>query len=298
MYRGPALCCSPMQFYRPPILLLLLFCTAFFACDGSDEKTDASFYGAACTPDRPCPAGAECGYSGFCVDLGGRGGAESCGQLYECFSNCTDDACFVSCIGASTPAGIERYEGWVTCVQENECVDDNGYLVAECVTGPCEDAYIGCFGALPPGPMGGASCGELLQCLNQCDPAVPECGTECVVDSTPEAVDLLVAAVDCLDAAECMPGDGACQDEACGAEIRACVDDGLGYGSLTCDAIMECVFSCTDVECGQRCIVNGDEEALSLWRDFAACAGTARCNSRSSCFAVCPQQTQACAADR
>ncbi len=287
-----------MMFLRLSASILLTLAWASYACVHSEETSETSFYGAPCGPEQPCPATAECGYSGFCVDLGGLDGAEACGQLYDCLTTCNDDTCIFACVAASTPAGIERYEGWTTCVRDNDCVDESGYLVPECVTGPCQAPYEACFGPLPPGPSGEASCGELLQCLNQCDPEEPACGTDCVVGSTPEAVDLLVAAVDCLEAAECMPGDGACQDEACGDEIRACVDDGLGFGSLTCDAIMECVFSCTDVDCAQRCISNGDEEALGLWRDFAGCAGGARCNSRSSCFAVCPRETQACAADR
>ena len=287
-----------MKFFPFAILSFVVLASVPMGCDDTESGTETSFYGDPCGPERPCPEGAECGYTGFCVDLGGRDGTEACGTLYDCMANCSDDVCIYGCVRASTPAGIERYEGWLTCVQDNDCVDENGFLVAECVTGPCEEAYVSCFGALPLGPSGDASCGELLQCLNQCDAEAPECGNDCVIDATPEAVDLLVAAVDCLSAAECMPGDGACQEEACGSEISACVDDGLGYGSLGCDAVMECVFSCTDVDCAQRCIVNGDEEALELWRDFAGCAGPARCNSRSSCFAVCPQQSQACAADR
>jgi hypothetical protein len=277
--------------------LTVVLSVALCGCDDGAESTN-TFYGPPCSDAQPCPEGSVCGHTGYCVSLQDRRADAACTSLAECLFACEDDACVTGCVRGTTPAGIDRYEALIMCIEDNECVNADGHLDAECVTGPCAGTYEGCFGALPPHPEGDASCGELIDCLSSCPAEDPECGGACVTASSPEAMELYVAAIDCLTATECMPGDAICQNEACGEEIRACVDDGLGFGSLSCDAVMECVFSCGDPECGQRCILNADAEGLAFWREFASCAGAARCNSRSTCFAVCPQQTQACAADR
>ncbi len=149
----------------------------------------------------------------------------TCPELNECLGACGDDeACIEQCREGSEADAVEAIDAALACVEENECRRDDGSVDQGCLDENCTDEVEACFGP-PPEPQGDGTCGELNQCLSLCGGA-RDCQVACIEDSAQASFDLLVAASECVRDSGCEPDEAQCINEACGDEIRACVDDG------------------------------------------------------------------------
>lgn len=286
---------------RSAHLPALLTALALFACDDpGDDPGDTG-------PPRlcqlvGCPEGQFCLDSGECVTrVEVEQAGERCVALAECLGPCLDQPCVDACARLAGPVAIDRYNALGQCLQFNDCLYPTGGFDPACLEEHCADEHAGCPFPLPAAPQGQARCGDFAGCLAGCpfDPpeAEQQCLDDCVRDASPAAYALYLEAIQCV-VSQCPDGDPICQDEACGAEIDACFGQGLGTGSLPCDDVMECVFSCPDDACYERCEVDASPEAFALWRAFVDCAAPAGCGSYDACLVACPQEARACENDR
>ncbi len=244
-----------------------------------------------------CPPGEFCQSNGRCATADQMAaGVQACTALSSCLGQCPDQLCIEQCLLESSDEGYRRYVDIVDCLDIGGCFTEQG-VDEDCMFDACAPEYVGCFGELPPRPQGRAPCGAFVRCINDCpvEPAEDEeaCIDACVTDASPAAFERYVAAVDCVQR-ECAGEPPTCQEERCGDILDACFDHGLGTGVLTCDEVLECVFSCPDSDCYARCEQDASAEGLSLWRDFVDCAVSTGCGSIDRCLVTCPTETRAC----
>lgn len=243
--------------------------------------------GLVCRPDGRCASPEEIG-----------GGAAACSALVDCTAACPTQTCVNACFANASGEAVARYDSIASCLSDNGCFNEEGQLDEACLRASCEPEYEACFGRLPARPEGTGRCGRFVRCINSCPFDPPEasqaCVDSCVETTSAEGFDLYLAAVDCIGMSGCEPGDGACQEMVCGEALGACFDHGLGVGSLYCDDVLDCAYSCFDFECYERCEVDASAEALELWRAFVDCAISTGCGGVEGCLPVCPEQTRAC----
>ncbi|MFN3202393.1 MAG: hypothetical protein ACE366_28600 [Bradymonadia bacterium] len=97
------------------------------------------------------------------------------------------------------------------------------------------------------------SCADLNACLSEC--ADEACQQDCVDNSSAEAVQLFGNVATCFQNSGCDQADQACLQEACGAEIQACLGGGNMPNPVDCSQIPEGMNiggECMDAEtCGE-----------------------------------------------
>jgi len=248
-----------------------------------------------------CLAGETCQSNGRCATADDvAAGVRACTALSTCLGDCPDQLCVEQCFLESSDEGYRRYVDLVECLDLAGCFTEQG-LDEACMFASCGAAYGACFGELPATPVGTATCGAFVRCINDCPIDPPEderiCLDGCVADASPEGFERYVAAVDCVQV-ECGGEPPECQQARCGEPLAACFDHGLGTGVLPCSDVLECVFSCPDNACYARCEQDASAEGLTLWRTFVDCAAPAGCAGFDACLAVCPAETRACQNDR
>jgi hypothetical protein len=156
------------------------------------------------------------------------------------------------------------------------------------------------------GGGGGLKCAEIIQCVNACQDKA--CFDACVAKGAPASQQLFNAAVQCIVdkcATECGAGGSqdaciACQQQKCGAELQACINDGGGGGNTcmtcvqqkcgteystctndaACMGILQCVSSCADQTCMQNCVTAASQAAQQMFMALNNCVMT-------SCSAEC-----------
>lgn len=279
-----------------------LVCCGLWGCDDGDAAQTRDAGAVTACQVTGCPGEQVCLESGRCATPQAVAEAATrCVELDACLVQCVDDACVNACAEGAGDAAIDRYNALFQCISFNDCISPTGGVDVECMQADCAMEYEGCPLPLPAQPEGATRCGGFVRCLNGCpfDPPDAEamCLDDCVRDASPMAFDLYLAAIDCVST-NCPGGDPMCQASMCGEALDACFEDGLGTGELPCDDVMDCVFSCPDQACYERCEVDASPEAFALWRTFVDCAAPAGCNGYQECLATCPDETRACESDR
>ena len=147
-------------------------------------------------------------------------GNGDCFELNQCLNECDDDdrVCTDNCIRQTSPAAYDVFVTAINCLQNANCPPDDG----DCRQMACAMEIEACVGP-PVMPMGNLTCAEFNNCLVACMQGDRQCVNACVNQASPEAYRLFEAAIDCIEAAGCAAGDGACQQRACGAQINACL---------------------------------------------------------------------------
>ncbi|MCB9552736.1 MAG: hypothetical protein H6705_12820 [Myxococcales bacterium] len=289
---------------RPALCVALFVASsaALVACDGGGAEPIRDTGPPLACQLAGCPADEICLDSGDCVTPSALAdAAEACVALDECLAPCFDQPCYDACGRLAGNLAVGRYNALVQCVQFNDCFRPSGGVDVPCLRDNCGAEHDACPIALPASPEGGGRCGPFVQCLNACpfDPpeAEQQCLDDCVRATSPAAFDLYLAAIECVTT-NCADGAPGCQEEQCGAQVDACFDQGLGTGTLPCSDVIDCVFSCPDNECYERCEVDASPEGFVLWRAFVDCAAPIGCGSYDACLVACPDETRACENDR
>ncbi len=273
---------------------------ALWACDDGDppplDDPDSALP-QPCTVTG-CPGDEICQSDGRCASPAEiRDGVLACTALSACLGQCPDQMCAEQCFFESSDAGFRRYVAVIDCLEVSGCFLPEGGLDEPCMFESCGDEYAACFGGVPAMPEGTLTCGAFVRCLNDCPVDPPEdeqaCLDGCVSEASPAAFERYTAAVACVQS-ECVDGAPGCQQARCGDVLDACFDHGLGTGTLACNDVLECVFSCPDAECYTRCEQDASSDGLALWRAFVDCAAPAECAGFDACLAACPAETRAC----
>lgn len=139
----------------------------------------------------------------FACTSNAQQGNQSCGEAWTCASAFPDKLLTISskCYAAASQAAQLQLSAVVSCITAPQ-------------TASCVPEIAACYGG---GQAADASCAASLQCLGACN-GDQACSGACFGKASPAAVQLLDAAVACLNL-QCAPqcqGDKACQD-ACAA---------------------------------------------------------------------------------
>lgn len=208
--------------------------------------------------------------------------ALTCSQLNECLGDCAgDEACVEACREDSSPEAVAAFDAIIACITENECFDAQGNLDQGCYEQNCAAEAEACFGP-PVEPRGEASCSELNDCLGFCGDD-GDCQRRCVEATAPEAYDLFVAAVQCINNSGCAPDDGACIDQVCGVAIGACLDQ--ERPALSCPQVDRCLGRCAgDADCQAQCEAQADPAALDAYAAIFTCIEENACVDEAGAF--------------
>ena len=225
-----------------------------------------------------------------------RGMAE-CSGYNDCLNDCPqgDDACVSACARSASPEGYNVFQSLINCVRDSDCPAQDG----DCQRAACGPQFEACFGPPTPPPMGNGDCYELNRCLNECAEGDRVCTDNCVSASSQMAYDLFVAAIDCLQNADCPADDGDCRQMACGQQIEACIGPSpMPTGVLTCGEFNNCLVACMDGDrrCVDGCINQASPEGYRRFEAAIDCIEEAGCQPNdANCQQVnCGIEISAC----
>ena len=235
----------------------------------------------------------------------------SCKAVYACENDCnadtTGDACRQECQAKLSARGLQDYQTFNTCLQQNCSTATTNDEFNACLEAKCLPQYYGCFWGCQYD-----KCPALVGCLMACpadDPATTTvdehsvCLGNCWSGGTTAAQVDLQTAIDCTNTAcpvcsvtnptaaqttECNDCWSTATAGTCSADWDKCTE----YGTKKCGEMLTCVNGCTDTTCSQACLSSGTKSAGLLWNAMIDCANTA-------CTASCPAnptaaQTTAC----
>ena len=224
-------------------------------------------------------------------------GTGDCAELNRCLGDCPDgdDGCTDGCYRASGDDGFNQFTALAICVGDSQCPAGDG----DCQRDACADEFNTCFGPPPPPPMGNMSCEELNECITNCAEGDQLCINNCIGRSTQVAYDALVAAVDCLNQAECDPDDAACRQAACQAEIETCLGPPpMPMGNGSCLQLNECLNQCgpNDDDCPDDCVRASSPIGYQRFQSAIECIQDAGCmpNDVACQQANCAAEIQLC----
>ena len=137
-----------------------------------------------------------------------------------------------------------------------------------------------------------SSCGDIFDCLGDCDPNDPLCFDDCISAAPEDVQEAFQDYYDCIShiqvwwpdmcwAEHCPEGEGSesCDEEAlfdclnpwveeCKAEEAAC----FPAGDWSCKETWACLTQCDDdADCAQDCLAELSEQAEQLWMEFIDC---------------------------
>ena len=250
----------------------------------------------ACTPK--C-GGVECGTDG----CGGTCG-ECAPFFFECLQGLCVSTCEASCVNKECGSdGCNGICGFCTddyhcemgvCIPDclpkcagKECGDDGcGGVCGMCdVDGNCIDGQ-----CIVPGDP--ADCVNVLNCLIYCD-VYTECIGDCLALSSPAGQDayddmIMCGQQFCSEWTVGTPQNQFCVLQACSELWSVCVG---GWGSNSCNGILDCVNGCQSAECQWQCIYGGNQVAQQTFWNMQVClqGNCSYCGPDQQCWANCAQ---------
>ena len=246
------------------------------------EAPDVAVPGEDVAPDKVCEAqcqGKECGSDGCGGSCGECAADVPCsfeGKCIVCTPDCADKEC-----------GSDTCGGFCGECPEGVCVD------GECVGEPIQD------------------CGDIFDCLAECDPNDEACQQNCI-NSAPiewqmafnELYECMIE-VDywaCWDICPDGEDDPGCDKQA----LNDCFEEKMGPceeqfvvcfppGTWTCKEGWICVVTCPegDEECPQECLAELSSMGQELWNAFIDCLDE---NGYFPCFDLPEDEQEACLA--
>ena len=184
------------------------YCTADTDCDDLQSCADA------------CPR-----ETAICQgdDAGPAPGNDACLDYYICRGGCETVECLERCEDSAAAEGVELFSAIQDCANDNRCFTFDGGLDDMCFAENCADTVIACIGENPE-PTGAGGCGAYVDCANDCGEGDLRCQRACLENTSEEAYERLVTAVDCIES-NCPNGDAQCISDRCGQALDACLND-------------------------------------------------------------------------
>lgn len=199
-----------------------------------------------------------------CFDFGELAtGDDTCAEVYGCFSDCTNNFCFTSCLEGGTAEAQQQVNVLDRCLRNN-CDESNAMALDACARLTCKEAYQGCF----PPVFGVWDCAFADACRLGCDPADDTCPGQCHDLGTAEVQPVYEALLLCLGrncfglsgeaeatcrATYCATEDLACRPPKPGLEGEACDADRPCSDGLTCAPEGTCASPCVDADADGFC---------------------------------------------
>lgn len=154
--------------------------------------------------------------------LNPTGGALTCNEVFECFSNCIegDRGCLDECYGSGTTAAQDAVSEIGHCVQANRCEDD------DCVALRCPEPLSICNAQDTPDDVNsssdaqGLNCTDVYACFGTCADSDSQCRQSCYTRGTQHAQSQVSAIRGCIDQEDCR--DDSCVEQSCYNELTAC----------------------------------------------------------------------------
>jgi hypothetical protein len=203
----------------------------------------------------------------------------SCDMIIQCINDCPegDEVCPQDCYNESSPEAQGQYMELINCLDGAgyfECADEA--CMQAIMEGECAAPVSTCFGG--GGTTGDLTCGEMIECMNNCPEGDEACPQGCFDNSTAAAQGQYQAVITCLDAA----GYFDCADEACmtdimngecAAQTNTCFGGGGTTGDLACSEMLECMNNCpeADLTCPQGCYDNSTAAAQGEYQAMLTC---------------------------
>lgn len=266
------------------LLFSLIFSLSAFGCEESDSGSGTGLIGESCGGPSDCA-------SGPCVDTGS--GTLICTQTCDDASPCPSG---YSCAAAES---------------SSVCVPDMSTAGGSDMPTGGMDVPVGGMD-MPVGgmdmPVGGTEmpvdndCGEIVTCANSC--MDQSCVQSCFQNGTSEGQgrfnDLLACLQNTIQTGQCGQEDFACQNQACGTELTACVGEQgpMMTGTLSCSDLNACFSMCNpnDQACVQDCFNNATATAQQQYGAIITCAQNSGCpEADNACVNnACSSEIQAC----
>ena len=248
------------------LLLSLIFSLGAFACEESDSGSGTGLIGEGCVDSGDCA-------SGPCVDPGSGmqictqscDDANPCPSGYECTAAGTSNVCIP---GMMSTGGTEVPVGGTEMPMAGTEMPMGGTEM----------------------PMGGtevsgpdSDCGEIVACANSCQDQ--SCVQACFNSASAQGQSLFNALLGCItgtvENGQCGQEDFACQNQAFGAELTACVGEQgpTQTGTLSFADLNGCFNMCgpNDLECIQGCFNNATATAQQQYGAIIMCAQGSGC---------------------
>jgi V8-like Glu-specific endopeptidase len=207
-----------------------------------------------------------------CFDYGELAtGDDSCAEVYGCFSECTNNYCFTSCLEGGTAEAQQQVSALDRCLRNN-CEEPNVMALDACARIECRESYEGCF----PPTYGVWDCAFADDCRLGCNPADDTCSDQCHDLGTAEVQPVYQALLLCLGR-NCFGLTGesekACRERHCAAENAACrppVPSAEGEGCSVdkpCAEGLDCVETSEGVSTCEAPCVDADGDGACLPED-------------------------------
>ena len=251
------------------LLFSLILSLGTFGCEESGADSGTGLIGESCVDSGDCA-------SGPCVDPGS--GALICTQACDDANPCPSG---YSCAAAGSSS---------VCVPEMMSTGGT-------------DVPVG--GTEMPGGtemMIANDCGEIVACANSCQDQ--SCVQSCFQGGTSEGQarfnDLLECLQGTVQSGQCGQEDFACQNQACGTQLTACVGEQgpTMTGTLSCADLNACFSMCdpNDQTCVQGCFDSATANAQQQYGAIVTCAQNSGCpeNDNACVNDVCVNEIQAC----
>lgn len=177
-----------------------------------DTQTDFNNCGAC---GRVCPGGQSC-TAGQCGGGSQTGG--TCYDIVDCQNQCSDSSCVDDCVSQGASNSQALFNSLNSCIStacSSQCQSSQSKCAtctskAQAVNGACYDALRQCRSN---GMTGTGSCGDYLDCSNNCDDAI--CDNDCYAMSSASAQMAADTVLSCIY-------DNACATQCGGSNQTAC----------------------------------------------------------------------------
>ena len=225
----------------------------------------------------------------------------------ECVNACQDQNCQQNCFNNTDTTTQNLYNGFQGCLRSSTTNCPQGDVA--CILNSCETEYTACY------EVGNLSCSEVNSCFAMCGETDRACISECQSNSNFDAIVQITAISLCFDNAvqsgTCAEADTQCVNQACQAEVSACLGGGgpgggpggspaipaPTRGSLSCGAAYSCAgIRCqpSDMACQQECLAGVSAQEEAALQAFLTCSSTAMCRDFACIEANCGAEYSAC----
>lgn len=267
------------------LLLCLASSLVAFGCE--EESAGTTPLGEACTGSSDCE-------SGSCV------GTASMGQLCS-------QACDVN-VADSCPEGFACSSGFCLPSASDDTMTAGTMMNGDIMMNGGTMTIGGTMmngGTMMTGgtmmPADNNDCAEIVTCANSCmdQACVQNCFNNGMREGQDRFNDLLTCIQGSVQSGQCTQEDFACQNQACTAELTACVGEQgpTMTGNLSCSELNTCFSMCdpNDEACFTDCFGNGTAEAQQQYGAIITCAQNSTCGEDNACINMqCAPEIQAC----